>query len=277
MMVAMATVSACGNEPGATNSPTAATPPSPTPPPTPAPVSVFTMRGTVSDTAFRPLAGATVEVVTGPQTGLRTASNERGEFGFAGEFDDTSTFQATKDGFATATQPLGPFCERCQPNRWVHFSLATLTSAVDISGSYEMTVNVAPSCTSIPAELRSRFYQARIPSPAAGGNGYVSVPVTGAEFVPGWDRVEIGVAGADVGLWSESLLEQVSPTNFLIIGVSAAGAVPVSHPTTISLVATGRIAYCTVEAGDTERGCFGSTARVSVCDSSGHSIVFARR
>jgi hypothetical protein len=272
MIVTIATLSACGNESGGTSSPTAATPLSPAPP-----VSGFTMRGTVSDTVFRPLAGATVEVVSGPQTGLRTVSDGRGEFGFAGEFDDTSTFQATKDGFATATLPLGPYCEPCRPNRWVHFGLATLTEAVDISGSYEMTVNVASSCTSIPAELRSRTYQANIPSPASGGNGYVPVRVTGADFVPGWDGVEIGVAGTDVGLWSESLLERVSPTNFLIIGVSAAGVVPVSHPQTVSLQASGRIAYCTVAAGATERDCFGNTARPIVCDSSGHSIVFTRR
>ena len=273
MVVAMATVSACGNEPGGTNSSTAATPLSATP----VPASSVVVSGTVSDTAFRALAGAVVEVMTGPQTGLRTTSNGAGEFVFAGQFDDTSTFQATKDGFATATQPLGPYCEQCRPNRWVHFTLSTLTAAVDISGDYEMTVDVASSCTSIPAELRSRTYQARIPSPAAGGNGYVPVPVTGADFVPGWDRVDIGVAGADVGLWSESLLERVSPTNFLIIGVSAAGVVPASNPQTISLWASGRIAYCTVEAGHSERECFTTTARVSVCDSSGHSIVFTRR
>ena len=272
MIVTIAAVSACGNESSGPSSPTAATPMSPAP----APVSGFTMKGTVSDTAFRPLAGATVEVVGGPQTGRRTVSDGRGEFGFAGEFDDTSTFQATKDGFAPATLPLGPYCERCQPNRWVHFGLATLTSAVDISGSYEMTVNVASSCTSIPAELRSRTYQANIPSPASGGNGYVPVRVTGADFVPGWDGVEIGVAGSDVGLWAEVLIEKVSPTNFLMFGVYGTGVAPVSHPPTFSLEANGGISYCTVEAGASADDCFRNSARLITCTSR-HSIVFTRR
>ncbi len=58
-------------------------------PSSPSPVSggLF-IQGTVSDTAFRPLAGARVEVLDGPQAGLSTTANAQGEFSLTGTFDD---------------------------------------------------------------------------------------------------------------------------------------------------------------------------------------------
>ena len=76
--------------------------PSPTAPTTTAgspalPAGGLLMMGTVSDTAFRPLGGAKVEVLDGPQTGLTTTANELGEFSLTGIFDDATRFRATKE------------------------------------------------------------------------------------------------------------------------------------------------------------------------------------
>jgi hypothetical protein len=98
--------------------PTAATSPSPA-----IPSSAPYMRGTVSDTAFRSLAGVTIEILNGPSAGLTATSDSAGQWGFPGVFDDSTQFRATKDGYKPAIKPLGPFCAACNPNRWVNFVL----------------------------------------------------------------------------------------------------------------------------------------------------------
>src|SRR5258706_460970 len=71
------------------------------------------MRGTVSDTAFRPLAGVKVEVVDGPQAGLSVTSGAAGGFSLTGIFDDATRFLATKERYVTATRTLQACCAAC--------------------------------------------------------------------------------------------------------------------------------------------------------------------
>src|SRR6478752_9708762 len=110
---------------GRSSAPSAPSPVSPTAPqPTPPPSSGITfMRGTVSDTAFRSLAGARVEVLDGPQAGMSTTTDSDGGFSFNGSFDVATRFRASKEGHVTDTETLQPFCARCNPNWWINFSL----------------------------------------------------------------------------------------------------------------------------------------------------------
>ena len=50
----------------------------------PVPSLTPTMKDTVSDAAFRHLAGATIEILNGPSAGLTTTSDATGQWGFAG-------------------------------------------------------------------------------------------------------------------------------------------------------------------------------------------------
>lgn len=230
------------------------------------------MRGTVSDTAFHQIADATIEIVNGPSAGLKTTSDARGQWGFAGVFDDSTRFRATKDGYETATEPLGPFCAPCNPNRWVNFVLAAHVTPANVAGSYDMTI-IADRCTSLPERLRTRTYAVALPSTA---NAYFSLSPTGADFVPGWNRVEGGVSGNYVGLWFETLVEEVAPGSYLMIGASAGGTVDPEHPGTITMRADGRISYCEVDGGsrDFELCLRGGTIG---CDSQQHTIILTRR
>src|SRR6187200_2573592 len=93
-------VAACGSHGSGAPAATAPTPTAPTPP-TPSSTGI---RGSVSDTAFRHLDGARVEVVDGPEAGMSTTADANGSFSFSGTFDDTTRFRATKDGHLAATQ-----------------------------------------------------------------------------------------------------------------------------------------------------------------------------
>jgi hypothetical protein len=268
-------VSACGDD-----QPSALADRNPVAPTAVAAGTMF-VRGTVSDTAFRHVGGVTIEVLNGPQTGLTTTSGGTGEFSFVGVFDDTTVFRATKDGYALAEQRLAPFCERCNPNRWVHFALQTLTPPADISGNYAMTVTVDSTCTHTPPHVRTRTYAVSIPASGTSSpsNAYFAVLPTGAQFVAGWERFDGGVSGNDVGFWFESLVEEVSANSFLIIGAYASATVSASGAATITAVGSGRIDFCTATEGSGRLDdCFrGAAATHSVCDANHHVLTFTRR
>ena len=199
------------------------------------------MKGTVSDTAFRPVAGAAIEILNGPSAGFTTRSDAVGQWGFAGVFDDSTQFRATKEGYEPAIKPLGPFCAACNPNRWVNFQLKAHAAPVNVAGSYAMTITVDPACSNLPERVRTRTYAATLPSTvdesagSSGANAYFSISPAGANFVPGWNQFEGGVSGNYVGFWFETLVEEIAPGNYLMIGMSAGGFVSSEHPATIEM------------------------------------------
>ena len=87
----------------------------------------------MSDSALRPIAGARVELLDGPQAGASTTTNALGEFVLSGTVDDTSRFRASKAGHVAANATIVPDCDRCNPRRWVHFYLSVLDAPVAIS------------------------------------------------------------------------------------------------------------------------------------------------
>jgi hypothetical protein len=260
-------IAACGGNGG--TFPAAVTSPSPT-----ISSSAPFMRGTVSDTAFHNIAGATIQIVNGPSAGLTTTSDANGQWAFSGVLDDSTQFRATKEGYETAVMPLGPYCAACNPNRWVNFSLKTMAAPVNVAGFYAMTVTVA--CTSFPEQMRTRTYAVTLPSSA---NAYFDVSPTEAKFVPGWDWFQGGVSGNSIGFWFETLVEEVAPGNYFLIGVSASGNLRAEHPATITTVAAGRISYCSVDpvSGTFDECLRGRTASVTTCDSPQHTIVLTPR
>jgi len=59
------------------------------------------VNGSVSDSALRPVAGARVELLDGPQAGVWTTTDARGAFTLFGTVDDTTRFRASKEGVPT--------------------------------------------------------------------------------------------------------------------------------------------------------------------------------
>jgi hypothetical protein len=239
------------------------------------------MRGTVSDTAFRTLAGARVEVLDGPQAGLSTTADATGEFSLTGAFDEATRFRATKEGHVTAIRTLQPFCERCHPNWWINFSLEVVAPPVNMAGDYTMTFMADSACTALPNEVRTRTYAATIPlaSNSLPANAYVGVTVTGATFYEGWNVLGFGVAGDYVGFWLETLVEQLAPNTFLSFAGLAAASIGTSAMSTIALPFYGSIDYCVTksEAGRFEDCYQGQAATHAQCESKNHRLILTRR
>jgi hypothetical protein len=182
------------------------------------PLLTFTLAGSVSDTASRPLKGVSVTVVNGPRAGTATTTDDRGRFSMPGTFTLSAiTVTAANEGYSTLTRSFPP------PNRpveggnwWFSFSLEPLGPSANLSGDYTLTLTSNKGCTKLPEEARTRAYKVSIV--ARGTTAFegrlsearmVPVPVVGSYF-------GVGVAGdfADLSL---RLAEQLSDGTYLAI------------------------------------------------------------
>ena len=200
----------CDKDSPSPTAPTAANVPAAT---NPAPLAgSILMSGTVSDTAYRRLARAKVEVLDGPQAGLTATVDARGGFSMIGLFDETTRFRATVDGHISSTRTLQEFCARCNPNWWINFTLEVPDPPVNVGGDYTLTFTANNTCTMLPEDMRSRTFTATIPATSSAPPAEAFFRVGGATLFEDWDAISIGVAGGYVALWLETLVEQMHQT-----------------------------------------------------------------
>jgi hypothetical protein len=239
------------------------------------------MKGTVSDTAFRKLPGARVEIQNGPHAGASTTVDGSGEFSFSGMFDETTQFRATSEGHGASVKTLQPFCERCNPNWWINFTLDVLDPPVTVAGTYTLTI-ISGACAMLPSDARSRTFTATIPqdmTPAPVPGGAVVVAIASATVLSGWDTIVVGVAGDYLAFWLETLVEQLAPNRYLMFSGQAAGPVDSSDPARIVLPFAGTIEDCTTRSeGAPFMDCHRSQAATrTTCTSFDHQFVLTRR
>ena len=150
---------------GDSNSPVQPTTNQPTPAePAPAP-QVFLLSGSVSDSASRPLSGASVEVTTGPTAGTRTTTNQAGRFWLPETFSGVVTITAAKDGYLadTRTVPIRPLPLPTPPGGLtldLSFSLEPDGPSANIAGVYGLTLSPDGACSDLPDDARTRTYTA---------------------------------------------------------------------------------------------------------------------
>ena len=268
--------------PTAPTGPTVA--PAPTPSPTPPPNGEL-IQGSVSDTAFRPLAGTTVEVLDGPQAGTSTTSDATGHFSLTGTFDDTTRFRATKEGHAAATGTLRPTCARCDPRWWIQFTLEVLAPPVNMAGDYTLTFIADSACVDLPNEVRTRTYAATITPGSANTN--FQVALSGASFFPSpgsfpsHGSFPIGVAGNYVGFWfaDPALVEEIAANTYVVLYGAAGASVGASGMSTIAVSWDGSFEYC---AGKSTMGQSGDCSSIQTvaqaeCESKNHQLILTRR
>jgi hypothetical protein len=261
------TLTGCGGSSPVTTAPSATAGATPAPRPT-----AVAMMGTVSDGAFRPIPGAIVEVLDGPQTGVMTITNSRGEFSFEGTIDDHTRFRATSDGYSPSIATLQPACAACNPPRWVHFVLNAVAPSVNMAGDY--TVTFASACASLPIDVRTRVYQATIgPSPY---NGYVNVPLKGGTFIEGWDSLPMGVESDYVAFWLEILVEQIAPNTYLTFNALAAAHIGSQARSTYTFPLDGSIDYCVTKDTGSYEDCYRNAASTRATCYSGQMTLTRR-
>jgi carboxypeptidase family protein len=250
----------CGGSTSAVTAPNAMSVVTSTPPPA---ASVVAMKGTVSDGAFRAIAGARIEVLDGAQAGATTITDSRGEFSFWGTIEDNTRFRATSDGYSPSVKTLQPPCAACNPTRWVNFVLNAVTPSVDMAGDY--TATFTGTCDNLPTDLRTRTYEATIGSGPY--NGYVNVPLRGGTFVKGWDSLPMGVESDYVAFWIEILVEQIAPSTYLTVNALAAAHVGTHVKETYTFPLVGSISYCVTQDTAPYDDCYHKPVTYASCAS----------
>src|SRR5262245_41890862 len=263
LVIALFALAGCGGSKSAVTAPSAMPGVTTTPPLG----SVLAMMGTVSDSAFRPLPDARIEVLDGSQAGTITVSNSRGEFAFWGTIEDNTRFRATRDGYTSSVETLQSPCATCSPSpsRWVHFVLNAVTPSVNMAGDY--TVTFTGTCDNLPTDVRTRTYEATIGSPPY--DGYVSVPLRGGTFIKGWDSLPMGVESDYVAFWIEILVDQLAPNTYLTVNALAAARVGTEVKEKYTFPLDGSIDYCVTSDTGSYEDCYHrpSTATHARCAS----------
>lgn len=257
-------------------------PSSSTPPP--ANPNAIALAGTVVDRVWRPLAGARVEVLDGPDSGLSTLTDAKGGFQLVGEFNPTTRFRATSSQHRESTLVLPPRCATCNPNWWLHFSLETEAASVDLAGAYSLTFVADPACTTLPEEFRQRTYPATIRPTGPDIAAQFKVSVDGGSFLSGYDSFDVGVAGDAFAAWlgdfhgSPGVAERVAATTVLSFEGSAQAS-GVADAATVVATLDGTIGYCELRGEPASRysTCLpGQSAANVLCTSTKHQLILER-
>jgi len=225
--------------------------PAPAPQPAPAPV-MRTLSGYIYDTAFRPVAGARIEILDGPQAGTATTSTASGTFSYDGTFSIPVTLRGTKEGYTVGLETARALTDG---RGYASFLLTSLAPPVPVAGNYTLTITADPACVAFPDDLRTRSFAATV---TAGGNSRAPANtsftgyVTGAQFAPYANTFWIGVSGDYVAISTAgegpSLVEQVGPNKYVAFWGEASLSVGPAGVSTISAPFKGSIEYCELKS-----------------------------
>jgi len=238
----------------------------------------FSLSGMVFDTAFRPLANVTVEVVGGPRNGANATTDASGRYAFSGTFTNMVSLRASKDGYvptlkaAAANPTSGP--------QDLSFSLEPIAPSANIAGEYTLTFSADASCTDLPAVARMRSYAVMITREASSlSSQFYKISPTVGTFYPSNlnSTLTAGVAGSFARVMSFDygigLAEQVAPDIYVSIwGQSNA---EINGPT-ISGVWSGGFEYC--EGSGAGPGFYRCSPRpTAYCEAANHRLTLTRR
>jgi hypothetical protein len=245
--------------------------------------------GHVLDTAFTPLAGVRVDVVSGPQAGASMITDGNGTFPLTGTFERADMFRASSDGYVTATQ--GFATSSPGGTSWIIFYLPPVAPPVNLAGDYVLTIVADSTCTDVPSALRTRSYPASIVQ-GSGPTNFV-LTATGGVFLDNLRGFGIGVAGNSLGLWlhgghDPTLVEQLAPDTYLAVSGFASTLAGPSAGSTISAALDGWIDYCVAKgpmgpgyncgtSNATGEPIAGAAVTYAHCQSANHRLILVRR
>ena len=224
---------------------TAAPSPVPGPPSGPPSQGAQALAGWVFDTAFRPLPGATIEVLDGPQAGTSVTASAQGHFSLPGTFDAATRFRASREAHVAETRtglefsPDGP--------RNLIFYLTAMDPPVDVAGDYQLTLVAAASCD-LPEPARSRSYAATITPrslPYRPDNTLFDATVGGATLHGSYWAFPIGVTGSymavEIGEEGPLLVEDVAPNMYVAFEGRSEASIAAARVSSISMSFQGSI------------------------------------
>jgi hypothetical protein len=249
---------ACSNSRPDSGTPTPV--PGGTPVPIPAPGGgqaqpIQQLTGWVYDTAYRPLGGVAVTVLTGPSAGKSAfSSSTTGAFSIVGTFDGDNELRAALSGHVETIWKLCP-SGQCSAGAtaYTYVYMQLTDDPVNLAGNFTMTLEADSACTGIPEAARTRTYDATI-EPSASSRvppAQFVLTVHGAPLLLNGNSSNtmlIGVAGrmATFLIGPEGLLivEELAKNTYLTSWGDASITLPTPVPQTVSVPFSGGVEYC---------------------------------
>lgn len=260
----------------------------PTAPPVMPAMETFRLQGGVTDTAYRPLSGARVEVINGARAGTVTTTDEAGRFSMPGTFTGTITVIASKDGYLpdSRTVPLGGRDPLPGGGDWhLAFYLEPPGPSANIAGVYTLTMTADSACTNLPNEARMRIYTATIVPAWPGSRTRFRATLSDARFLSTHNWALIATAG-DYANFSicisdpsqsycfPGIVEQLRETTYVAMEGGGGGFFDAGG---ITARFDGSFQYCPSETALTGNE-YQCQARAPVqCDSHNHQLTLVRR
>ena len=248
------------------------------------------IRGSVSDTVRRPLAGALVAVLDGPLAGTTKLTDGAGRFELTGTAAGTATLRVSRDGFQTKTQPVLWQTSTSSATVDGFIQLDTLEPPIGLDpGDYSLTIAIdlatatthvtqAP-CAGFPVDLGVRNYRVTILEGAH--DRYVRADDRPLHFE---NLFGFSVAGRFVGFEMDHGIPEDFP-GFRFLNIM--GIAPTTEPATatessVSIPFYGEFRYCQLKSG---RGIYNDCSQVPVeqivtyhsCASDHATMVFTKR
>ena len=229
------------------------------------------MRGEVMDTTNTPIAGAQVQVLTGPRAGTVALTDENGQFVMPWTASDSATVRVSKDGFHPHQRPV--------PARvaGLRFDLEAIDTPIIVAGYYDMTLTAANECTQLPGVARQRTHRSQVYPDGGGGRFAVSVvdgdfpysPVFRSEVrgaPPRTLRVQIASEP-----YAKGLVERLGPEMFLEI----TGSVDLPLGAQSAATFEGTFAFCAAPASSNDVP-YRCPIQPVTCRSANHRLAWMR-
>ncbi|WP_257724531.1 carboxypeptidase-like regulatory domain-containing protein [Luteitalea pratensis] len=215
------------------------------------------VRGIVMDRVGRPLGGALIAALDGPQAGTTHLTDETGKFELTGGPAGSVTVRVSRDGFTARTQVISWEPTNSSQRSYIPVWLDSLESPKGLEpGEYTLTLTIdlaaargfnskAP-CAGFPEEFASRSYAVTI-TPTPYSAAYNWLVRSDYHALLGHDLFVFAVAGQFVGLgFEEPFTEELPGLRHVRIGGSDRGTVAAATTigSTVSVSYEGSFEYC---------------------------------
>jgi hypothetical protein len=134
----------------------------------------YAITGTVADSGFG-LAGALIDVLSGTGAGKTATADANGVFklyGVAGVVQ----LQGSADGYQSSVQTVTV----ASPSVWVKLTLRPAVAPDNVSGTWQLTIDASPTCSTLAVIARRRTYTATITQDVSA----LRIQLSGATFAP---------------------------------------------------------------------------------------------
>jgi len=194
----------------------------------------------------RPVPGAAVQLLDGPQAGASAITDANGAARFDGTFGASVALSIRKDGYFPIQMTVQINC--CGPvpphTAWIVLELKAPDLVQLTPGQYSVTIATDGTCPTIPADLQTRTYSASVApytyAGSQGGNGLYVLTLD----LPGRPTFQLDVSGRDVSITiGGDFGPFVDSSSGLSINAGGVGTVATSPASVVSMPLSYQFLY----------------------------------